>query len=748
MNERTRIKTQAQHYDTMLEQIGIRRAQLSSQILSLKSEETNRTDILTALQKDCDEIAKEIEELNAESGQAGETLQQVQEQLTAQNQKMEADQVEYHREASRLESLRNIAERYDGYGNSIRRVMEQKDKVKGICGVVADLISTQQKYETAIETALGGSIQNIVTDNEDVAKKMIEFLKENRFGRATFLPLTSMQKSEPFKQMGALNEKGVIGLASTLVRVESRYAALTSHLLGRTLVVDEIDHAVLIARKYKYSLRIVTLEGELLSPGGSMTGGAFKNSSNLLGRRREIEDLKKAVAQRGEDLEKLRALIDATRDQRNALRDRIREVSGQLQEKYLKKNTADLKLQELQNYQKQSERSRLEIQKENSDAAKQAEDIHKDQDRIKEQLGESESKEEEILTQTEMLKEELEKLHTQRQELSGALEKIHVDQASDQQKAAYFQMEQERIRSEIQQTKEEVSGIGQADAEAAQQEEARALRVREITQEAQQEEALAREASEGLSDLSGKREALGNRQKKFFDEREQESERITLLDREYYRLQNQIEKMEETQENRIAYMWEEYELTYSNALALRRDDLGSRTAWRRQMGTLRKEIKELGNVNVNAIEEYKEVSERHQFLHKQQEDLVNARNALEKIIAELDTGMRRQFREQFALTSFGQQLRYRARSSLPLHDRSSSFGQPLRSSELRTLLLQSRYFSFGQCVRSCSPILFPPQRSTSSAGHLVTSTASTSFAAKLRIFRAGLLPTVSDFSEA
>ena len=163
------------------------------------------------------------------------------------DKKLEQGQTAYHREASRLESLRNIAERYEGYGNSIRRVMEQRDRQPGIHGVVADLIKVEKAYEVAVETALGGSIQNIVTDNEQTAKGMIEYLKKNRYGRATFLPLTNMRNSN-FQSPAALKEQGVIGLADTLVTAESTYRTLLSQLLGRTLVVDTIDHAIAIAR--------------------------------------------------------------------------------------------------------------------------------------------------------------------------------------------------------------------------------------------------------------------------------------------------------------------------------------------------------------------------------------------------------------------------------------------------------------------------------------------------------------------
>ena len=223
---------------------------------------------------------------------------------------MEAGQTAYHREASRLESLRNLTERYDGYGNSIRRVMEQKERVPGIQGVVADLIQVNKDYEIAIETALGGSIQNIVTDNEQTAKTLIEFLKKNRYGRATFLPMSSITPRGEFSPRDALREPGVIGIASELVSTAPQYQQIAKFLLGRVLVVDNIDHAIAIGRKYRHSLRMVTIEGESLSPGGSMTGGAFKNNSNLLGRRREIEELEAKVKGLKEQLVTMQKAID------------------------------------------------------------------------------------------------------------------------------------------------------------------------------------------------------------------------------------------------------------------------------------------------------------------------------------------------------------------------------------------------------------------------------------------------------
>ncbi|OYP09998.1 chromosome segregation protein SMC, partial [Lachnotalea glycerini] len=212
----------------------------------------------------------------------------------------------------------------------------------GIIGVVADIIKVEKEYEVAIETALGGSIQNIVTEDEETAKRMIHYLKSNKYGRATFLPLTSIGNKTIFNQENALREKGVIGLASDLVTTKEKYQGLSKYLLGRTIVVDDIDHAISLARKYKYILRIVTLEGESLNPGGSMSGGAFKNTSNLLGRRREIEELKEKTALRYKEAELLQKEIDEKKTKRQYAYEQIEKLKKELQEQYLMQNTAKM----------------------------------------------------------------------------------------------------------------------------------------------------------------------------------------------------------------------------------------------------------------------------------------------------------------------------------------------------------------------------------------------------------------------
>ena len=330
LNNRASTKAKIQKYDTMLEQIQVRKAQINQRILEARSEVELQNEEKNKYTGELQNISDQIIRLSDEHHAYEKKIEDIQRILAKETEKFRIGQTAYHREQSRLESLKNITERYDGYGNSIRRVMDNKKQEPGLLGVVADIVKVEKEYEVAVETALGGSIQNIVTEDEDTAKRMIQFLKKNKFGRATFLPLTSIQSYGAFHKPEALKENGVIGIASTLVNVDAKYRDLAGYLLGRTLVVDHIDHGTAIARKYKQTIRIVTLEGELINPGGSMTGGAFKNSSNLLSRRREIEEFEKTVKQLKSEMDQLEEYCNGLRKERAGYYEEIESLKEKL----------------------------------------------------------------------------------------------------------------------------------------------------------------------------------------------------------------------------------------------------------------------------------------------------------------------------------------------------------------------------------------------------------------------------------
>ncbi len=647
LNQRASTKGKIQRYDTMMEQNQIRRAEVSQRLLRLRSEENEQEDSLKELQEKYETVSEKIEDLTEESRTYEEAVEKIRRELVRQNQQAEQGQTAFHREASRLESLKNITERYDGYGNSIRRCMEQKSREPGLLGVVADLIKVEKAYEVAIETALGGSIQNIVTSDEDTAKRMIDFLKKNKFGRATFLPLTSVGLRGGFTDNGALKEPGVIGLASTLVQADQQYEGLVRYLLGRVVVADTIDHAVALARKYRYSLRIVTLEGELLSLGGSMTGGAFKNSSNLLGRRREIEELEESVKLLKKDLDALNQAIDENRSKRNALRDKIAALAEKLQKEYLVQNTAKMEISQMESRRDETASGYHHLKDEAVEIETQMAEIKEEKHRIQEELDASVKQEQELNDRIEKnqkaLKEEQANLTEQKQRF----ENVHLKLAGFLQKEDFLKQNTSRIEREIRTLNEEKVSVQKKMEDGEKETLEKEENLKKIQETIDSGADVQKEAEEKIRVLTEEKNACMVTQKGFFTEREALTEQKSLLDKENFRLSARQEKLVESRDARINDIWEQYELTPGSAREMKREEYQEMNQLKKAVLDLKNEIRSLGSVNVNAIEEFKEISERHSFLKGQHDDLVESEKALLGVIDDLDAGMRRQFEENF-----------------------------------------------------------------------------------------------------
>ena len=647
LNEKASLAARKQRYATMLEQAQVRRSEVAQRLLKFKSDESVQDEQLKAEREKLDAVEAEINRLMGERTAAEENIAGLEQEVRRLNKNLNDTQQQYHTSYTRLESLRNLAERYEGYGGSIRRVMEVRDRVKGIHGVVADIISTEKKYEVAVETALGGSIQNIVTDSEQTAKQLIEYLKKNKYGRATFLPLTSVGSRGGFNQEAALGEPGIIGLADSLVHVEPQYRGLASYLLGRVVVAENIDCAIALARKFRYSLRIVTLEGELLSAGGSMTGGAFKNSSNLLGRRREIEELeaacKKALV-RVDEIQKDLSLNEGLLTEERENLERLRAAG---QEAILKRNTIQIGIAGLEEKKTEIAESSTDMVRENQDLEEQLREIGRSQEQLREEEERLEGQNAQTSREIERLTGELERARqdsdARRQELSGA----QMETSGLHQRHQFALENIRRVREEMRRLDEEKRELSQGAGGSSQ---AIASREAEIGQLRELIESTGRKSAqleEEIEKARQEKEAQTARQNTFFARREEISGEMGRLDKELLRLQNQSEKLSERMESYVNYMWSEYELTRQGAEALRDEDAPELGQLKRRLEELKSAIRSLGNVNVNAIEDYKEISERYEFMKTQHGDLVKAEEALLKIIEELDAGMRRQFEEKF-----------------------------------------------------------------------------------------------------
>lgn len=648
LNNRGNIKSRGQKYDTMLEQINIQKAQLTQRRLQRKSEESGYEQELAR----CEEELKTVQDQNANLQQEISTMEEKerewQKKLAVTRSELEEATVSFHKKQSRLESLQNIAERYEGYGGSVRRVMEKKDEIPGIHGVVADLMKVEKKYETAVETALGGNIQNVVTEDEATAKELISYLKKNRLGRATFLPLTSVKGSDNSKYTRALGKPGVLGMANELVKTDAVYDGIMAYLLGRVVVVDTIDHAITLAKEFQYSLHIVTLEGEYLSPGGSMAGGAFKNNSNLLGRNRELQELEKAIKSLDEEITLKKNRIEDIQTARELLKSDMDEAREKLQQGYLTANTAKLNYNRAKEQKEQSEKVFTGLVLEAQELEQQQAQIELDKERIAGELSDADKREKEIAEESDRLQVILDEQIYLEESATKEFSAIQIDESNFRQKIGFVQENLDRVSGELQKLAEEAVQMTEGLNQSKEDVEKKTAQIEEIRQTILAGDDYYARLEQQLKDAVAKKEKLAEDNKSFYQKNDELSGQISDLEKEIFRLNNGQEKISEAKEYQTSYMWDEYELTYHNALSLRSENTYTLSELKKLIAGVRDEIRKLGDVNVNAIEDFKELDERYTFLKTQHDDLIEAEQTLMKIIQELDEGMRRQFTEKFA----------------------------------------------------------------------------------------------------
>lgn len=647
LNDRAAIKTSMGRFETQLEQNNIRMAEIRSKLLTAKSDDNDQEKIIEELLTNLNEINAAILTSDAKKLALEERIAGFRSGLEQKDAELSVAMVAYHEEKSKLETLQNMTERYEGYGGSIRAIMEQKAKNPGILGVVADILSVEKKYETAIETALGGNIQNIVMKDEQAAKKMIAYLKEKKAGRATFLPLTTVKGRGEYDYPQIRHEAGFLGMACDLVKADAVYRDVVSQLLGAIVVIDQVDHALAIAKKYKYKVRLVTLEGEYLTPGGALAGGAFQNAGNLLGRKREIENLENAVAGKLKTIEGIKAEIVSIKRERSAAREELEQLKAIQQEQFISQNTAQLSVDsaKLKKDELAEELAALEI--ENSEIEQKTIELENSRKSVKKDLSYSEQLEFELKGKIAGFDSQLQQLNDEETMLVLDSTQLELDLQGALQKQEFGQQNVDRVENEKQRLSTERDELEKRLKEAAETIVQKQNDIVELQKTIVAADSVQTDEESGLQALIRKKEELNAEQKGFLEKRDELSERMNSLDKEVFRLTNQRERAEEGQEGQAAYMWNEYELTLTQALPMRDEELKEIAPIRRGISALKDEIRSLGDVNVNAIEDYKNLMERYTFLKEQHDDLVKAEETLKGIIEELDAAMRKQFDEKF-----------------------------------------------------------------------------------------------------
>jgi chromosome segregation protein SMC len=640
------LRAKKERYKGILEQVRLRKSQMTQRLLESKTGQNTLEIKIAEEDKNLVAINDAINKAKAEREELKNTNESIHAEITRFSKVASDLQIKYQRESARLTSLKNIAERYDGYGNSIKKIMETRDRIGGIHGVVADIIITSKDYELAIETALGGRIQNIVIDSENTAKILIEYLKKNKYGRATFLPLTSVRNST-FSNKEFLKEKGVIGIASDLVEYDNAYQNLVGSLLGRIVVIDNIDNAIAFEKKFRYEYRVVTLDGESLSPGGSISGGAFKGAGNLLGRKREIDEVESEISELLKNYTDANDKVEAFEEKRTVIDKKLDENRRNNQDLIIEKNNIEHRKSSLVEKLEEFRAASISVQKDFENIDNELLEIENETkilDNTLINVGEDFGK---VGQDIESLEKEIQNQRTKREDIVNKLNSLKIEKAGISQSLEFSDKNVSRTKVDMETLISEKSGLKGRAEDIIRNINEKDLRIEE-------EQKNVQELSQRIEELKKKEEELtlfkdtkSKTQIKIFENRDTYSDRVSLLDIDLYRLKGQIEKSEERISERTNYMWNEYELTYNSSLELKTDMGMSLNDIRSQIQGLRTKIKALGNVNVNAISDYNEVSGRYELMKRQHSDILEAEGTLIKIIEELDMAMKRQFAEKF-----------------------------------------------------------------------------------------------------
>lgn len=639
------INTQDVNYENLEK----RKKQLKNEIDSVISE-------LDSTRYGKNEISKGFYDIESKRNIAVENLEK---SVQAKEQNMQKLK-QYEEEISKLtytqrmkqarhQFLIETEKEKEGYNKTVKSLLVACDKDsslnKGIHGVLANLISVEKEYETAIEMCLGQSLQNVVTSTEQDAKKMIEYLRSNSLGRASFLPIASVQG----KKLDKLTKMdGVIGIASDLVKCKKDYEQIILSLLGRTVVVEDMDTAIALAKKDKYSFRIVTLKGDIISSSGSISGGSVQTKTvNILGRSREIEDLEK-------ELKKLeKQIADKTAEKEeyaSSIGDSIEETAKlekELQEIEIVYATEKQKMVAVEENITRLENRLAKLKEEVTQTEKQ-----KEENRLLKEQKEAEIQE--LTQQIEELNKVIEEFALNNKDNQKYIDDLNFDITNlkisvtsfDESESSIEEMV-ERISQDIKNNEQSIENKNQNILAITEENTKLEQTITEYNNQIEQIKQEVTNSGTKVEEL--KQERIAKNEKLVNTENEIQSQFSTLesLKEQIIKLDVKKTKLEQDLQQVVESLWNEYELTPNSTEEYQKPN-NVATA-QKQVNSLRNKIKDLGSINIDSIEEYKKTKERYDFMSEQRLDLENTASKLRKIIGDMTTTMQNQFKEKFEL---------------------------------------------------------------------------------------------------
>ena len=628
--------------------------EIDNRIKTIEEAETQRQPILDELEKAKNEAQEELDKVTEKNNDLNNSLSGIEllaekrlEKLNALKEKENSLRNDLHIKNSRVAMLTDLEKNMEGYQGSVKAVMREvkHNVLKGIHAPVSQIISVKDKYALAVETALGAAIQNIITDTENDAKKAINFLKESKAGRATFLPLTSV-KGTLLQEKGLDDCYGYINLASELVECDSKYAGVITSLLGRTVVSEDLDSAVEIAKKYSYKFKVVTLDGQVVNAGGSMTGGAKLQNAGILSRANQIEKLTAECKELEEKLEI--AVKDVAEQQENysslsaELEGCKAEIAFTGEEKIRMEGVLALKkgqLEAILNAKNEADEEKENLIKRKTDIKENAKEAEAELIKLQEELSKVEN-------QLSVLTGDRESLLLKREEVTKKASEINLLIATNEKDIEAKKEEIERLVGRSTSHKDRLSQLNSEIEEIEKKNEELTKLIDVLREDASKLRSQSGTSKTDTENLIKQREEYEKISAELRILEREKTEEREKLSGEIARLTERKESMSQDLENISNRLYEEYELTRREAeeLNIEIEDVGEA---RKRLNELKAKIKGLGSVNLSAIEEYSEVSERYEFMHVQVSDVEKSKAELIKLIGELTGKMGEQFRTEF-----------------------------------------------------------------------------------------------------
>ena len=551
---------------------------------------------------------------------------------------------------SKLKFLIETEKEKEGYIKSVKALLKDCETIaelgKGMHGVLANIIEVPEKYQTAIEMCLGASLQNIVTSTEEDAKKLVEHLRKNNLGRASFLPITSVKGRKLEKIKG--NEKGTIGIASDLIKFDKKYEQIIFNLLGRTVIVDTMETAIKVAKQNSYSFRIVTLEGDVINPSGAITGGSVaKKTVNILGRGKEIEKLE-------QEIKDLKAKIQKIEKEKQEYENSIEDTLEQL-------NSFEKELQEIDITYATEKQKVVSIDENISKIENRLNKLKSENETLENQKQETIKNKQELEKQIEMLTEETNNLSKTIAEfadlnkdnqkyvddLNFDITNLKISVSSFDESEASIEEIQERINLELENNNKSIQN--------------KKVQIEKIVQDNFNLENSIEETKQKIEKIKEEVKTSGSKIEELKQDRIEKNEKLSKQEEDITTKFKVIEdlkaqivkidvkktKLEEDINDIINKMWAEYELTPNTVGEYKKPENVELT--QRKVNNLRKDLRELGSVNVDSIEEYKNMKERYDFMCEQRVDLEDTMAKLRKLITEMTVTMKEQFKTQFEI---------------------------------------------------------------------------------------------------